>query len=115
MNEINKNFTANNVKLNDKKTKDLLYYVTMFISTYFESRRAYLNKVCTRLNVDEEQYLRDHLDSESSFLDVNLICIEHLNYKNPKPQLKDDYKLFLAIYRGYMYCEFDLIAKFFNK
>lgn len=115
MNEINKNFTANNVKLNDKETKDLLYYVTMFISTYFESRRAYLNKVCTRLNVDEEQYLRDHLDSESSFLDVNLICIEHLNYKNPKPQLKDDYKLFLAIYRGYMYCEFDLIAKFFNK
>ena len=80
MNEINKNFTANNVKLNDKETKDLLYYVTMFISTYFESRRAYLNKVCTRLNVDEEQYLRDHLDSESSFLDVNLICIEHLNY-----------------------------------
>lgn len=115
MNEINKNFTANNVKLNDKETKDLLYYVTMFISTYFESRRAYLNKVCTRLNVDEEQYLRDHLDSESSFLDVNLICIEHLNYKNPKPQLKDDYKLFLAIYRAYMYCEFDLIAKFFNK
>lgn len=115
MNEINKNFTVNNVKLNDKETKDLLYYVTMFISTYFESRRAYLNKVCTRLNVDEEQYLRDHLDSESSFLDVNLICIEHLNYKNPKPQLKDDYKLFLAIYRGYMYCEFDLIAKFFNK
>lgn len=115
MNEINKNFTANNVKLNDKETKDLLYYVTMFISTYFESRRAYLNKVCTRLNVDEEQYLRDHLDSESSFLDVNLICIEHLNYKNPKPQLRDDYKLFLAIYRGYMYCEFDLIAKFFNK
>ncbi len=115
MNEINKNFTANNVKLNDKEAKDLLYYVTMFISTYFESRRAYLNKVCTRLNVDEEQYLRDHLDSESSFLDVNLICIEHLNYKNPKPQLRDDYKLFLAIYRGYMYCEFDLIAKFFNK
>lgn len=115
MNEINKNFTTNNVKLNDKETKDLLYYVTMFISTYFESRRAYLNKVCTRLNVYEEQYLRDHLDSESSFLDVNLICIEHLNYKNPKPQLKDDYKLFLAIYRGYMYCEFDLIAKFFNK
>lgn len=115
MNEINKNFTTNNVKLNDKETKDLLYYVTMFISTYFESRRAYLNKVCTRLKVDEEQYLRDHLDSESSFLDVNLICIEHLNYKNPKPQLKDDYKLFLAIYRGYMYCEFDLIAKFFDK
>lgn len=115
MNEINKNFTTNNVKLNDKETKDLLYYVTMFISTYFESRRAYLNKVCTRLNVYEEQYLRDHLDSESSFLDVNLICIEHLNYKNPKPQLKDDYKLFLAIYRAYMYCEFDLIAKFFNK
>lgn len=115
MNEINKNFTTNNVKLNDKETKNLLYYVTMFISTYFESRRAYLNKVCTRLNVDEEQYLRDHLDSESSFLDVNLICIEHLNYKNPKPQLKDDYKLFLAIYRAYMYCEFDLIAKFFDK
>lgn len=115
MNEINKNFTTNNVKLNDKETKDLLYYVTMFISTYFESRRAYLNKVCTRLNVYEEQYLRDHLDSESSFLDVNLICIEHLNYKNPKPQLKDDYKLFLAIYRAYMYCEFDLIAKFFDK
>lgn len=115
MNEINKNFTLKNVKLSDEETKDLLYYVTMFISTYFESRRAYLNKVCTRLNVDEEQYLRDHLDSESSFLDVNLICIEHLNYKNPKPQLKDDYKLFLAIYRAYMYCEFDLIAKFFNK
>lgn len=115
MNEINKNFTTNNVKLNDKETKDLLYYVTMFISTYFESRRAYLNKVCTRLNVYAEQYLRDHLDSESSFLDVNLICIEHLNYKNPKPQLRDDYKLFLAIYRAYMYCEFGLIAKFFNK
>lgn len=115
MNEINKNFTLKNVKLSDVETKDLLYYVTMFISTYFESRRAYLNKICTRLNVDEEQYLKDHLDSESSFLDVNLICIEHLNYKNPKPQLKDDYKLFLAIYRAYMYCEFDLIAKFFNK
>ena len=112
MKEISAKLKENNIKLDEKRTKDLLYYVTMFISTYYESRRAYLNKVCDRLPVEEEKDLRARSASEASFLDVNLICIEHINYKLPKPTYKNEYLFFLGLYKAYMYSDFSLLFDF---
>ena len=84
----------------------------MFISTYYESRRAYLNKVCERLPIEKENELRNRLDNESSFLDVNLICIEHINYKLKKPHYDDEYLCFLGLYKAYMYSEYEILFDF---
>lgn len=111
MEEINKEIKIED-KYNDSFINKLLYYVTMFISTYYESARSYLNKVCQRLRVEEENVLKDMLKTESAFLDVNLICIEHINLKMEKPNLKDDYLLFEALYEAYMYYEFDNLRRY---
>lgn len=111
MNEIDKEIDLKK-NYSDQFIKVLLYYVTMFISTYYESARSYLNKVCDRLSVENENVLRKMLKTESAFLDVNLICIEHLNLKMNKPVLKDDYLLFEALYEAYMYFEFDNLKSY---
>lgn len=115
LSEIEERFLKDSIKIHENDIKNLLYYVTMFISTYYESRRAYLNKVCVRLLPNEEQYIKDRTDSEASFLDVNLIVIEHLNYKLNKPILEDDYKLFLGLYRAYMYSDYEELENFIQK
>ena len=108
MNEITAKIKLNDQKLTEKGSKDLLYYTTMFISTYYESRRAYLNKV-------QERDLKEKSDSEASFLDVNLICIEHINYKLKKPHYDDEYLCFLGLYKAYMYSEYEILLDFLNK
>ena len=113
--EIESHIDFKALKISEKLKADLFYYITMFISTYYESRRAYLNKVCERLTPLQEDKLKRHLDSEASFLDVNLICIEHLNYKNEKPNLKNDYLLFLALYKAYMYCEYEELEGYLKR
>ena len=115
MNEITAKIKLNDQKLTEKGSKDLLYYATMFISTYYESRRAYLNKVCDRLSVTQERDLKEKSDSEASFLDVNLICIEHINYKLKKPHYDDEYLCFLGLYKAYMYSEYEILLDFLNK
>ena len=112
MKEISAKLNLNSLKLNEQGEKDLLYYVTMFISTYYESRRAYLNKVCERLSVEQERDLKEKSDSEASFLDVNLICIEHINYKLKKPHYDDEYLCFLGLYKAYMYSEYEILFDF---
>ena len=113
--EIEEKLEKECIKIEKSFKKDFLYYVTMFISTYYESRRAYLNKVCIRLLPEEEQYIKNRTDSEASFLDVNLIVIEHLNYKLEKPSLKEDYKMFLGLYRAYMYSDYQELINFIQK
>lgn len=113
--EISAKLKLNSLKLNEQGEKDLLYYATMFISTYYESRRAYLNKVCERLPLEKENELRNRLDNESSFLDVNLICIEHINYKLKKPHYDDEHHLFLGLYEAYMYAEYETLIHFLSK
>ena len=113
--EIEEKLEKEGIKIEKSFKKDFLYYVTMFISTYYESRRAYLNKVCIRLLPEEEQYIKNRTDSEASFLDVNLIVIEHLNYKLEKPSLKEDYKMFLGLYRAYMYSDYEELINFIQK
>ena len=113
--EIEEKLKKEGIKIEKSFKKDFLYYVTMFISTYYESRRAYLNKVCIRLLPEEEQYIKNRTDSEASFLDVNLIVIEHLNYKLEKPSLKEDYKMFLGLYRAYMYSDYEELINFIQK
>ncbi len=115
MNEITAKIKLNDQKLTEKGSRDLLYYATMFISTYYESRRAYLNKVCDRLSVTQERDLKEKSDSEASFLDVNLICIEHINYKLKKPHYDDEYLCFLGLYKAYMYSEYEILLNFLNK
>ena len=115
MNEITAKIKLNDQKLTERGSRDLLYYTTMFISTYYESRRAYLNKVCNRLSVTQERDLKEKSDSEASFLDVNLICIEHINYKLKKPHYDDEYLCFLGLYKAYMYSEYEILLNFLNK
>lgn len=107
MDEALAKIEENNIHLSLKNKHDLLYYITMFLSTYYESARSYLNKVCERLSVEKENELRKLLKTENCFLDVNLICIEHLNLKSPKPSLNNDHLLFEALYEAYMYCEYE--------
>ncbi len=114
MDEINKHLKLKEDKV-EEANKILLYYVTMFISTYYESARSYLNKVCTRLKVEEENELKELLKTENTFLDVNLIVIEHLNLKFKKPSLNKDYLLFEALYEAYMYYEFDRLNDYLSK
>ena len=112
MKEISAKLKLNHLKINEKGMKDLLYYTSMFVSTYYESRRAYLNKVCERLSVTQERDLKEKSDSEASFLDVNLICIEHINYKLKKPHYDDEYLSFLGLYKAYMYSEYEILFDF---
>ena len=112
MKEISAKLKLNHLKINEKGMKDLLYYTSMFVSTYYESRRAYLNKVCERLSVEQERDLKEKSDSEVSFLDVNLICIEHINYKLKKPHYDDEYLCFLGLYKAYMYSEYEILFDF---
>ena len=112
MKEISAKLKLNHLKINEKGMKDLLYYTSMFVSTYYESRRAYLNKVCERLSVTQERDLKEKSDSEASFLDVNLICIEHINYKLKKPHYDDEYLGFLGLYKAYMYSEYEILFDF---
>ena len=114
MDEINKHLKLNEDKV-EEANKILLYYATMFISTYYESARSYLNKVCIRLKVEEENELKELLKTENTFLDVNLIVIEHLNLKLNKPSLNKDYLLFEALYEAYMYYEFDRLTDYLSK
>ena len=115
LDEISAKLDLNSIKLNEKGARDILYYTTMFVSTYFESRRAYLNKVCDRLSVEQERDLKSRSASEASFLDVNLICIEHINYKLKKPHYDDEYLIFLGLYKAYMYSEYELLLDFIKK
>lgn len=115
MDEILLHFESEHIKLSDENIKILLYYVTMLISTYYESARSYLNKVCERLSVENEHELKRLLKTESAFLDVNLICIEHLNLKATKPSLTDDFLLFEALYEAYMYCDYERLFTYFKK
>lgn len=109
MNEISAKVQSFGKKFTEQGLKNLLYYETMFISTYYESRRAYLNKVCDRLSVDQERDLKEKSASDASFLDVNLICIEHINYKLKKPHFDDEYLIFLGLYKAYMYSEYETL------
>lgn len=111
MDEFTLVFAKHNIKLNDDVIKNILYYVSMFVSTYYESAKSYLNKVCIRLSVSQEKELKELLKNDSAFQDVNLICIEHLNLKAEKPVSKNDYLIFEAIYEAYMYCEYDRLLE----
>lgn len=115
MDEASEKINESNISLSDKNKHDLLYYVSMFISTYYESAKSYLNKVCERLSIEKENELRKLLKTENAFLDVNLICIEHLNLKSEKPNLNNDHLLFEAIYEAYMYCEYENLIKYIKK
>jgi len=92
-------------KLEIKLKNELFYYVIAFISSYYQSDKLYLNKVCLRLKDSEIEYLNKHLDTKEDALELSLICIDHLNSKLNKPTLEEDYKLFLGLYKYYLYAK----------
>lgn len=115
LDEIEVRLVKENICINNNKMRDFIYYVTSFISSYYESDKLYLNKECKRLSVKEESIVKANLDTEESLLDVNLICIEHLNSNLNKPNYKDDYMLFLGLYKAYMYSKYSELLDFIKE
>ncbi len=115
LNEIEIRLNKENLIIKKEKMKDFLYYVTTFISSYYESDKLYLNKECKRLSPKEEDVVRSKLDTDESLLDVDLICIEHINSKLNKPNYKDDYMLFLGLYKAYMYSKYEELIKYIKE
>ena len=110
--EIENVLNKEHIKISENNMSIFLYYVTTFISSYFESDRLYLNKSIERISPSQEKVLSSHLDNQNSVLEVSLICIEHLNFKGEKPSLTDDYYLFLGLYKAYMYARYDELIEY---